>query len=109
MSGSLALGLDYLRTHHPDVSSAVITLVDLPFLKSSTITVLAESDSDLAQAHYQGNPGHPVKIAAHYWSDLLRQLDGDSGAKAFLRAHNATALEINDPGIVQDLDHAPIS
>ena len=107
MSGSLAVGIDYLRNHYPDVPSAIITLVDLPLLQTSTINVLTESDSDLAQAHYQGEPGHPVKIAAHYWSDLLGQLHGNSGAKAFLRTHNATAIEINDPGIVQDLDHVP--
>ncbi len=108
MSGSLAAGIDYLRLHHPEVSSAVITLVDLPFLHSSTLNAITKSDSDLVQAYFQGEPGHPVKIAAHYWSDLLSQLHGDSGAKAFLRAHNATALEIDDPGIVQDLDHVPI-
>jgi CTP:molybdopterin cytidylyltransferase MocA len=108
MSGSLAIGIDYLRLHHPEVSSAVITLVDLPFLRSATLNAITESDSDLVQAYFQGEPGHPVKIAAHHWSDLLSQLHGDSGAKAFLRAHNATALEIDDPGIVQDLDHVPI-
>jgi CTP:molybdopterin cytidylyltransferase MocA len=108
MSGSLAIGIEYLRSHHPEVSSAVITLVDLPFLRSATLNAITESDSDLVQAYFQGEPGHPVKIAANYWSDLLNQLQGDSGAKAFLRAHNATALEIDDPGIVQDLDRVPI-
>ncbi len=107
LSSSLSVGLDYIQIHYPDVSAAIITLVDLPNLQSSTLRLLAESDSELAQAHYRGEPGHPVKIAARYWNDLLTSISGDSGAKAFLRNNNARAIDIDDPGIVKDLDRIP--
>ena len=107
LSGSLAVGLNYLQSHYPEISTAIITLVDLPFLQSSTITHVAESNYELAQAHYRGEPGHPVKIAARYWNDLLTSVTGDSGAKSFLRNNNAKIIEIDDPGIVKDLDQLP--
>lgn len=107
LASSLAYGLDYLRTHHPQAPGVIITLVDLPFIRSSTIRLLVDSESDLAQAHFHGEPGHPVKIGARYWSAVMEQLNGDTGAKEFLRTHHAEAIEINDPGIVQDLDQRP--
>ena len=107
MGSSLRTGLSYLIEHQVNAPSALITLVDLPHLQLSSITEVMDSPAELVQACYHGTPGHPVKIGAHHWDALIADLSGDTGAKKYLQAHHAVMLEIDDPGIIADLDEQP--
>jgi molybdenum cofactor cytidylyltransferase len=54
---------------------------------------------------YRGTRGHPVAIAARYFTELLT-LSGDEGARALLSAHRAEIelIAVDDPGALRDVD-----
>jgi molybdenum cofactor cytidylyltransferase len=56
---------------------------------------------------HRGRRGHPVGFAASCRDELLG-LTGDAGARGVLQRHAAevVAVEVDDPGILQDVDTA---
>jgi molybdenum cofactor cytidylyltransferase len=52
---------------------------------------------------YQGQRGHPVGFGAEH-GEALRGLDGDTGARALLAANRVARLDLDDPGILRDVD-----
>jgi CTP:molybdopterin cytidylyltransferase MocA len=59
----------------------------------------------LARAVYAGRPGHPVLIGRDHWTALAQTLTGDSGAGAYLSAHDALEVECGDLWSGADIDH----
>jgi molybdenum cofactor cytidylyltransferase len=61
----------------------------------------------VAVPRYQGVRGHPVRFAAECGPELMK-LTGNSGAAQVMSAYSAMNLaaniEIDDPGIVTDID-----
>ncbi|MBQ9916482.1 MAG: nucleotidyltransferase family protein, partial [Microbacterium sp.] len=59
----------------------------------------------LASAEYAGVPGHPVVIGRDHWVALAAAVRGDVGARPYLRAHGAAAVECGDlwSGVDQDV------
>ena len=107
LGSSLRAGILYAQKNSPHLAGVIITLVDLPELTPSTVRAVLESDSSLAQARYEGQPGHPVKIGAEHFPALLDSLHGDSGAKEFLSQHDLTYIDVQDRGSIADLDIQP--
>jgi CTP:molybdopterin cytidylyltransferase MocA len=107
MGSSLAVGIKYLQAHYSESPGAIITLVDLPTLKRTTIDLVRDHPGSLVQAHFSDQPGHPVKIDRSHWEALLSELTGDSGAKEYLSRHKVVELDSDDPGAVADLDISP--
>jgi len=107
MSDSLKLGVVTAQTHCPQMSGLVIALADMPYIQAATITRVAEqlTQARLVQPMYQGQPGHPVGFASDLMPELLL-VEGDQGARAVLRAHQAEVLrfECQDAGILKDID-----
>jgi nicotine blue oxidoreductase len=61
----------------------------------------------VARAVYHGRPGHPVVVARRHWPALLESLDGDEGARWFLRQrHDVVAVECGDLATGADVDEA---
>ncbi|MDE0545077.1 hypothetical protein [Microbacterium sp. C7(2022)] len=58
----------------------------------------------LAQATYDGTPGHPVIIGSAHFAALVETLDGDRGAGLYLRAHGALRVECGDLWSGADVD-----
>ncbi|MFD1718531.1 nucleotidyltransferase family protein [Georgenia deserti] len=58
----------------------------------------------LRQAVYAGRPGHPVLIGRDHWADLRAQLDGDVGARPYLRSHGVVEVDCTDLGGGDDVD-----
>lgn len=93
---------------------AVMHTVDTPDVGADVVRrVLAAGESapsGLARAYYGARPGHPVVVAARHWPQLIAELDGDQGARAFLRRRSdlvavdcsdlATGLDTDRPGPV---------
>lgn len=123
MGESLRQGLDAVDALAPDVDAVVVTLVDLPGLRASAVArVVAAVGADtldgadargpagraartaLAQAHYDGGPGHPVLLGREHWAPLRATLHGDAGARGYLRAHAALAVDCTDLGGGDDVD-----
>ncbi len=89
---------------------AVVTLVDLPELSAEAIRRVANGATadSLRQAFYAGRPGHPVLIGADHFAELRAALHGDVGARPYLRAHGAQAVDCTDLGGGDDVDELPL-
>ncbi|OXH80996.1 molybdopterin-guanine dinucleotide biosynthesis protein MobA, partial [Burkholderia multivorans] len=80
---------------------------DMPWIAASTYEALtraldADDASIVAPAH-RGVRGHPVGFAAHHY-DALAALDGDTGARALFKTAPVRLLDVDDPGVLRDVD-----
>ena len=104
MGTSLAAGVRAA----PDADGWLITLADMPFLRSESVRAIARALSDgaaIATAAYRGERGHPVGFARQFFEELSA-LRGDEGARALLNRHldRVTVYEVDDPGVLHDVD-----
>jgi molybdenum cofactor cytidylyltransferase len=104
MGASLAHGVAQTR----GAAGWVIALADMPSISSATIAAVVHELADgaaIVAPAYHGERGHPVGFAGRFGQELIA-LDGDSGARAILRAHAAdlTTVDCEDPGILYDID-----
>jgi molybdenum cofactor cytidylyltransferase len=84
----------------------IVALADMPHVKSSTITALdtaIRNGADIAVPVHQGQRGNPVGFSRVHRQALLN-MHGDQGARALLRAHPVVEVEVDDPGILFDID-----
>lgn len=108
MGSSLATGLRALK--RGEATRAVVHLVDLPDVGADVVRrVLAHPGGaeSLARATYLTTPGHPVLIGRDHWTGVLATCHGDAGARAYLAAHDVTAVECGDLAGGQDVDRPP--
>jgi CTP:molybdopterin cytidylyltransferase MocA len=78
--------------------TAVILLVDQPFVTSEAVRAVIASGADVAVAAYQGRRGHPVLIAARHWSEASAAAVGDRGARDFLARHEVVSVPCEGSG-----------
>lgn len=107
---SLKVALAHVVAAWPEVTAAVVDLVDHPAVRATTVRALL--DAALAQPAcpivvpvHGDQRGHPVVFARDVWDELLAT-DDDLGARAVVRADpsRVTLLEVDDPGILIDVD-----
>ncbi|MFT4234594.1 MAG: NTP transferase domain-containing protein [Microbacterium sp.] len=91
--------------------AAVIAPVDVPDLPASAVArlVALAAPSGLAQAVYEGRPGHPALIGADHIAAVRASATGDRGARLYLRTHAAAEIECSDLWHGQDQDTPPPS
>ena len=97
-----------LRHSLPAAQSWLIALGDMPHLKQSTIQALADAVAGgavIAAPLDGGKRGNPVAFGAACLPALLA-LGGDEGARRILKLHQVTEVDVDDPGIFQDIDQA---
>ncbi len=90
----------------PAARGWLVALGDMPYVQPSTLRRIAAAiaaDSLVVPVH-QGRPGHPRGIGCAY-RDALLQLDGDRGAQALFAERPLLELAVDDPGVLQDIDH----
>jgi molybdenum cofactor cytidylyltransferase len=106
MGHSLAAAMT-ATSHWP---GAVVALGDMPWVQATTYQSLqfALTPSSLVVPHYQGQRGNPVGIGRAYFPTLSKAT-GDTGARHLFAQHPDAVkrLEVNDPGILLDLDTLP--
>lgn len=103
MAASLVHGL-----RHAPAQAWIIALADMPYVARATIAALRgalENGAAIAVPVMDGRRGNPVGFGAVHLAELLA-LDGDQGARALLKTHAVTEVEVNDPGIFRDIDTA---
>lgn len=86
----------------------LIALGDMPHVHPSTLTALAravEHGHDIAVPVMNGRRGNPVAFGRRHLAALLA-LRGDQGARNIVKANPVTEIEVDDPGIFQDIDTA---
>jgi molybdenum cofactor cytidylyltransferase len=84
----------------------IIALADMPRIQNGTFAAVRQALIDGAVAaapYYGGRRGHPVGFAAACGAELAA-LAGDEGACAVLQRHAPVRLEVDDPGVLFDVD-----
>jgi len=106
MGHSLAAGCTHLRWNHTFVG-----LADMPYLKPATLQQLVArarqlSPDDVLVPVFGGQRGHPVAFGATHLPTLCK-LTGDQGARAILGEQQPVLIEVEDEGILLDVDQPP--
>lgn len=78
---------------------------DMPMVRASSLLAVAAAieHSPIAYAQYRGRRGHPVGFAAELYSELVA-LNGDEGARRVIARYPAVGVEVDDPGVLLDVD-----
>ncbi|WP_027209605.1 nucleotidyltransferase family protein [Burkholderia sp. WSM2232] len=102
MGASLAAGVQASE----DAEGWIVALADMPRIEPSTIGAVAralDGGACLVAPFYAGQRGHPVGFGAVHREALL-SLDGDSGARSLLASERLMRLDVDDAGILRDVD-----
>lgn len=89
----------------PDASGWIILPGDMPLVQASTLLAVARElgTHPIVYAQHRGRRGHPVGFAAELYSELVT-LSGDEGARRLVARYPAFGLELEDPGVLIDID-----
>jgi molybdenum cofactor cytidylyltransferase len=104
---SLAAGLDAID--RPDVRAMLLTLVDVPFIASTTVRTVVDhylrTHAPIVRPTRGSEHGHPVLIDRSVF-DAVRAADRDTGAKPIVRAFASSTGDvfIDDEGAFFDVD-----
>ncbi|MFM0738132.1 nucleotidyltransferase family protein [Paraburkholderia xenovorans] len=102
MGASLAAGIEA----SDDAEGWIVALADMPRIDIASIEAVAralDGGASLVAPFYRGQRGHPVGFGIAH-RDALLTLDGDAGARSLLMSQNVTRLDVDDPGILRDVD-----
>lgn len=106
MGTSLRAGIAAVN---PETGGALIVLADQPFVQPATLNQLIEhhraTKAQFVIPMFRGFRGNPVLIDRSIFPEL-RELAGDVGCRALFGSHseNIRKLEVDDPGVLQDID-----
>lgn len=98
-----------VRALPPGTTAFLIWPVDQPLVRGDTvdriIAAWKEGHAPVVIPVYAGKRGHPTLFSAKLSNEMLRAPD-DEGARAVVRAHAKTLVEVevDDPGILTDID-----
>jgi molybdenum cofactor cytidylyltransferase len=78
---------------------------DMPLVRPSSLRAVAAAldQQPIAFAQHRGRRGHPVGFGAELFSELV-MLKGDEGARRLLARYPTAAVELDDPGVLFDID-----
>lgn len=110
MGASLSAGVQAILAYcQPD--AIVVALADMPAIRHATLSALLDAWQDDAGGHlaaapfFQGRRGHPVIFDARMFPQITA-LSGDRGAASLLGAMPILVFDIDDPGVLTDVDTA---
>lgn len=89
----------------PDATGWLVLPGDMPLVQTSTVLAVASAleHHPVAYAQHRGRRGHPVGFGAEIYSELVT-LSGDEGARRLVARYPAHGVEVNDPGVLVDVD-----
>jgi molybdenum cofactor cytidylyltransferase len=101
MGDSIAAGVSI----HASASGWLVLPGDMPFVRPASLRAVAEAldQQPIAFAQHRGRRGHPVGFGAEMFSELV-MLKGDEGARRLLARYPTAAVELDDPGVLFDID-----
>ncbi len=101
MGDSIAAGVSI----HASASGWLVLPGDMPLVKPSSLRAVAAAldQQPIAFAQSRGRRGSPVGFAAELFSELV-MLKGDEGARRLLARYPTAAVELDDPGVLFDID-----
>lgn len=95
MASSLRAGLTAAAAAGAD--AVLVMLVDLPGVTAAMMAQVVASGGThdvLAQAVFDGTPGHPVLLGSAHWAGISASVIGDEGARRYLQTHDARLLPL---------------
>lgn len=102
MASSLQHGLALAA----EADAWLVALADMPFVQLETLrhmrTALLDGHT-IVVPNYGGRRGNPVGFSQQT-RPALQQLQGDAGARSLLSGSAVYHLEVDDPGILRDID-----
>ncbi len=104
---SLLAGLAYAEAH--GAAGALVVPVDMPLIRAGTVRAALEAfiqgDRPVLRVTHRGQHGHPVIFGAGLFA-VLRNADPSLGARAVIREDPSRVrdLEVDDPGVLRDID-----
>jgi len=106
MGSSIACGVRASK----DASGWLITLADMPYIKTETLTLLANrltEGAHMVAPQYKQQRGHPVGFCHAYINELLA-LNEDIGARTIIKSNQEklTLVLTDDEGVVRDIDYS---
>ena len=101
MGDSIAAGV----VARADAGGWLVLPGDMPRVRADTLQQVAQAlqTHAVAYAQYAGRRGHPVGFSAELFSELVA-LTGDEGARRLVARYPALAVEVDDPGVLIDID-----
>ena len=101
MGDSIAAGV----AARADSAGWLVLPGDMPRVRPTTLQQVAQAlqTHAVAYAQHRGRRGHPVGFAAELFSELVA-LTGDEGARRLVARYPAQAVEVDDPGVLIDID-----
>lgn len=94
-------------------AAVVVALVDTPGLTAEAVARVVRAGvgsgpeaarHSLAQATYDGVPGHPVLLGRAHWVAVAQFAEGDRGARGYLAGNFVRLVECGDVADGQDVD-----
>ena len=88
-----------------DADGWLIVPADMPLMKPESMLAVAQALEayPVAYAQHRGRQGHPVGFSAELFSELV-DLHGDEGARRIVARYPSQAVEVDDPGVLVDVD-----
>jgi len=98
---SIAAGV----AERPAASGWLVLPGDMPLITVPSMLAVAGAldEHPVAFTQYRGRRGHPVGFASELFSELIA-LDGDEGARRIVARYPAVGVEVDDPGVLVDID-----
>jgi molybdenum cofactor cytidylyltransferase len=91
----------------PELQAVVVCLVDHPAVAAPTLRRLVrtfgESRAPVVIPTHRGRRGHPVIMARALFEEL-ESLGPEAGANTVVHKYQAQFVEVNDPGVLLDID-----
>jgi len=107
--GQSTLGMGYSISAgvnaRPDAAGWLILPGDMPQVQPVTLQTVARqlAHHAVAYAQHKGRRGHPVGFSAELYSELSA-LSGDEGARRLVARYPAFGVEVDDAGVLVDVD-----
>ncbi len=89
----------------PHANGWLVLPGDMPMVQPRTLLAVAAAldHYPIAYAQHRGRRGHPVGFSAELYSELVK-LSGDEGARRLIARYPAHGVEVDDPGVLIDVD-----
>ena len=84
-------------------SSIFVIPSDMPLVKKETYNTLLETEGDIIIPSYNGKKGHPVLMNSKFIPELLVK-KSNSNFSDFIKKKGFNLVEVNDAGILIDID-----
>jgi molybdenum cofactor cytidylyltransferase len=101
MGASIAAGV----AERADAPGWLVLPGDMPLVRPASLLAVASllDRHAVVCAQHHGRRGHPVGFSAELYSELI-QLAGDEGARRLLARYPVHGEELDDPGVLLDVD-----